>query len=125
VIFTIKEVSSGTHSGTLGISRKEILLSGFSYWKNLENAARSIGRRGKNRERGLRYVSPFAFHARLRFPTVLFREDLIAVLEDVGEYGLFHSNVNVFNLLSFRGADTPEARCPRHNVHGWRVIDFD
>jgi hypothetical protein len=52
VIFTIKEVSSGTHSGTLGISRKEILLSGFSYWKNLENAARSIGRSGKSRERG-------------------------------------------------------------------------
>jgi hypothetical protein len=45
---------------------------------------------------------------------------------EVGEYGLVHYDVNVFNLLCFRGADTPETRCPRHNVvHGWRVIDFD
>jgi hypothetical protein len=52
VSITINVVSSGTHHGTLGISWKEIPLLPFSYWKNLENAARSIGRSGKSRERG-------------------------------------------------------------------------
>jgi hypothetical protein len=81
---------------------------------------------GGRTERGAKVCLSFCLSCAPSFPNSSFREDLIAVLEDVGEYGLVHSNVNVFNLLCFRGADTPEARCPRHNVvHGWRVIDFD
>jgi hypothetical protein len=48
-----------------------------------------------------------------------FREDIIAVLEDVGAYGLIHVDVTALDFLCFKGGDTPEARCPRHNVvHG-------
>jgi len=55
-----------------------------------------------------------------------FREDIIAVMEDVEAYGLVHGDVTAFNLLCFKGGESPQARCPRHNVvHGQRVIDFD
>jgi len=57
-----------------------------------------------------------------------FREDIVAVMEDVGVYGLVHDDVTAFNLLRFTGSETetPQARCPRHNVvHDWRIIDFD
>jgi hypothetical protein len=54
------------------------------------------------------------------------REDVIAVMEDVGIYGPVHDDVTAFNLLRFGETDTPQARCSRHNiVHGWRIVDFD
>jgi len=49
-------------------------------------------------------------------------------MEDVSVYGLLHEDVTAFNLLRFTGSktQTPQARCPRHNiVHEWRIIDFD
>jgi hypothetical protein len=49
-------------------------------------------------------------------------------MEDVGVHGLVHADVTAFNLLRFTGSEreTPQARCPRHNVvHDWRIIDFD
>jgi len=54
------------------------------------------------------------------------REDIIALMEDVGVYGLVHDDVTAFNLLRFTDSktETPQARCSRHNiVHGWRIID--
>jgi len=56
------------------------------------------------------------------------REDIIALMEDVGVYGLVHDGVTAFNLLRFTDSETetPQARCSRHNiVHGSRIIDFD
>jgi len=71
---------------------------------------------------GLKYVSSLcALRCRTDSP---FREDT-SVMDDVGVYGLVHSDVTAFNFLRFTGEGS-QARCPRHNVvHGWRVIDFD
>jgi hypothetical protein len=57
-----------------------------------------------------------------------FREDIVAVMEDVGVHGLVHDDVTAFNLPRFTGSEseTPQARCPRHNLsYDWRIIDFD
>jgi hypothetical protein len=54
------------------------------------------------------------------------REDIIALMEDVGVYGLVHDDVTASKFLRFTGGETetPQARCPRHNiVREWRIID--
>ncbi|ESK83686.1 protein kinase subdomain-containing protein pkl ccin3 [Moniliophthora roreri MCA 2997] len=54
------------------------------------------------------------------------KEDIIAVLEDIGAYGVIHTDVTAFNILRFTGDGVTGAHCPRHNViHSWRIIDFD
>jgi len=56
----------------------------------------------------------------------MIREELRAVVQDIGDHGVIHANISAWNLLRFTGEDTPETRCPRHKVtHRWRVIDFD
>jgi len=128
--FGIHVTSSEIRRGILGISPLKIQLYLSSCSSYLENAAASSGRVfaiSPARESSTSLVLRVIVH---RFVTAdsFFREDIIAVMEDVGVYGLVHHDVTAFNLLRFTGSEkeTPQARCPHHNVvHDWRIIDFD
>ncbi|EEB89893.1 hypothetical protein MPER_11964 [Moniliophthora perniciosa FA553] len=51
------------------------------------------------------------------------KEDITAIVEDIGAHGVIHTDVTAFNILHFTG---DAVTCPRHNVvHNWRIIDFD